>query len=618
MNEGKKLNSTQFNLEDLKNAQKRKDAEVLERKNEEKIKELEGQAEARHQEEVMSETSGLAETRELALKDLRILQGEADKLKKSGIEILVKNFKALQENKIAKEEELQKIQEYLDSSANRLLEMRSLAEGRAENDIAEELRDAIKQAKEENEEVGIEIKRLKDEIYRMELGLNADQQVKKYQEIIERISELDGRISDIESNPLMVERLFMEASTENEMRENIIEAALGGINRTPKEKEFISQFVQRFLTEEFNINKFDEIKDSKEAGNQMKDFAETITRVVGSHIGSIGRDLNGNQELKKDEIVGLLLKTFVGKNGSIANAINLFGPASDYKNRNNRKEYDDVEIVGNYIRQHLGSINYLRAIAFALEDSSGGDILKTITGSHDLNGRGVESFDRVLFSSNYNIIGFKDQAAVPRNADKETKSEMETDFQKNIEEITLWKKGELAKRLDVLDNKISDLKKKGEEMAKIIPVIESAQENGIVSIDSAREKLEAITKDGEEAKKEKEDRLEKIQQEISNLGIFSFGKGKKLKEEVSDIERQLRSINNEIANKKKEIEAIVKAFDSAGSYAEESKIKNYSNLAYMLESQKRDNEAYLTYFEEQRKGMTKVLKEEKFQTAKRA
>jgi len=110
----------------------------------------------------MSETSGLAETRELALKDLRILQGEADKLKKSGIEILVKNFKALQENKIAKEEELQKIQEYLDSSANRLLEMRSLAEGRAENDIAEELRDAIKQAKEENEEVGIEIKRLKD------------------------------------------------------------------------------------------------------------------------------------------------------------------------------------------------------------------------------------------------------------------------------------------------------------------------------------------------------------------------------------------------------------------------------------------------------------------------
>ena len=614
MNEGKKLNSTQFNLEDLKNAQKRKDAEVLERKNEEKIKELEGQAEARHQEEVMSETSGLAETRELALKDLRILQGEADKLKKSGIEILVKNFKALQENKIAKEEELQKIQEYLDSSANRLLEMRSLAEGRAENDIAEELRDAIKQAKEENEEVGIEIKRLKDEIYRMELGLNADQQVKKYQEIIERISELDGRISDIESNPLMVERLFMEASTENEMRENIIEAALGGINRTPKEKEFISQFVQRFLTEEFNINKFDEIKDAKERESRIREFTKNVTRIVSGQANVLGGGHENNNlgKVNKDELVGVLLKNLVGKYGTMAGSKGFLELASGGRKQSDK--YDDGKITKNYIYQHLGSINYLRAAIFALKDSSGGDILETFKNS---SVRDINNFDQHLSCSNCDITSFENQATVPMDADKDTKNKIEADFQKNLKEIILWKKGELEKFVDDLNNKISQIKQNNQEIAKILPKIEQAQERDkIFSADEAREKAEASIKEIEEIIKEGEARLEKMREDLNSLGMFSFGRAKKLKEEINWMEGQLLRSRNDIANKKRETEDLVKAFDSAISYID-SDNKNFFNLYYKLKSQMDTNELYLDYRKKQKEDVEKVLKDKKFQIDER-
>ena len=544
-----------MSIEELKAVQARKDAETVEAKRQ---KEAEGQ----HQKELEARTEADIEPRESALAELKMSQAEIDELKAARIEEKIANSEKLKESQAAKEAELQKTQDDFNQIENQLAEIQALTEGREEKDIAEEVKAALKQVQEKKTAIGGALQGLTQELGAMKAESVSDVQVQRYQELLKKMDELNAQVADIEANPHMIERLFAEAKTENEMRDNVVREAVGGVWRQPKETEIMSQVVQRFLTEEFEVRGFDEIKDPKEREKAMREFAQAVASQAG---GGADHGPNDFARLKKDERVGILLKNLVGKYGTMAGTEGFLGIASGGQKFDGSPQND--EVVGNYIRQHLGTINYLRA------NSSG---LKTY--SEAILGRRFGEYDRKSFDQNmykYGLTAYEGNAIVPRDSDKNTTDKTQTEFQKNMKEVQDWEQAAVEEEKTQLNAEISEAETEVQRIQNIFADAKSAKDfteqarrENIYSANEAQRRLAEIN--GTIANLES--RRTKAEEELNKLGTLSFGRKKEFRNEISRIDHELTGYNGK-REQKDYLDKLVKAYETGSPWKIEDELR---------------------------------------------
>lgn len=254
------------------------------------------------------------------------------------------------------------------------------------------------------------------------------------------------------------EEEFAEAKFENDLRDDVVESAIMGIERNEKEKEVIAQVVQRFLTEEFKIQGFNKIEDSKERGRVMQEFIEDIifqVQIRTDYEPDYKMDLYSD---KIGEKVGNLLKNLVGKNKTIADAEKFFVIASGGRN--------DI-IVSDYIRQHLGTLNFLRANSFEFKVYP-----DPILGER-FNFFLWKSFEEKI--KKYWLIADVNKAIVPCDADEELKKKIEVEFQKHKKEAQDWEKTIIEKEKAKLKTEIKEVEKEFIKILKQSPVFQETK-----------------------------------------------------------------------------------------------------------------------------------------------
>jgi len=534
----------EMSIEELKAAQAKKDAEVAEAKRQKEVEE-------QRQKELEAGTQADIERRESALAELRENQAEIDELKAARIEEKIADSEKLKESQAAKEAELQKTQDDFNQIENRLAEIQALMEGREEKDIAEEVKAALEQVQRKKAAIGDALQRLTQELDVMKAESVSDVQVQRYQELLKKMDELNAQVADIEANPYVIERLFAEARAENEMRDIVVKEALGGVWRHPKGAEIMAQVVQRFLTEEFEARGFDEIKDPKEREEAMREFTRAVASQVG---GGEDRGPGDPARLKKDELVGILLKNLVGKYSDMAYTEDLLEIASGGRKFDGSPQNN--EVVGNYIRQHLGTINYLRANSFGLKTYS-----EAILGPR-FNEYKWKAFDKNMHK--YGLIAYEGNVIVPPDSDKNTRDKIEAEFQRNMKEIQDWEKAAVEEEKARLNAEISEveievqrIKNMLSEISSAIDFTKQARREDIYSEDEAKRKLAKINTDIANL----ESRRTEAEEELSKLGALSFRRKKELKNEISRIDYELTGYNGK-REQKDYLERLVKAYET--------------------------------------------------------
>jgi chromosome segregation ATPase len=569
------LERKEMSIEELKAAQAKKDAEAVEAKRQK-------EAEEQRQKELEARTEADIEPRESALAELKMSQAEIDELKAARIEEKIANSEKLKESQAAKEAELQKLQAEFNRIENQLAEIQALTEGREEKDIAEEVKAALEQVQRKKAAIGDALQRLTQELDAMKAESVSDVQVQRYRELLKKMDELNAQVADIEANPYMIERLFAEAKTENEMRDNVVREAVGGVWRQPKETEIMAQVVQRFLTEEFEARGFNKIKDPKEREKAMREF----TRAVASRVGG-GAD-HGPYDfarLKKDELVGILLKNLVGKYGTMAGTEGFLGIASGGKKFDGSPQND--EVVGNYIRQHLGTINYLRANSFGLKTYS-----EAILG-HRFDKYSWKAFDQNMHK--YGLTAYEGKVIVPRDSDKNTRDKIEAEFQRNMKEIQDWEKAAVEEEKARLNAEISEaeievqrIKNMFSEASSARDFTEQARRENIYSADEAKRRLAEINTSIANL----ESRRTEAEEELNKLGVLSFRRKKELRNEISRIDYELTGYNGK-RKQKDYLERLVKAYET-GNHLKIDKLRDELIKAQEVLNAKKDRLARLT------------------------
>lgn len=504
-------------IEELQAAQARNDEEkAAEARQREAEEQREGELREQAEEDIGPRGEILAE--------LQMIQAEIDELRETRIDERIADSEKLRESQVAKEEELHKTQERFDQIADQLTEIQALMEGREEEDIAEEVKIAFNQVQEQKNHLEEVLQGLTRDLEMVEAESVSEVQTQRYQELLEKMDELNTQVADIEANPYVIERLFDEAKSEDDMRERVVREAMSGTygDRGPKQTEIQSQVVQRFLTEEFDARGINQIEDPKEREEAMREFTQAVASGVGG--GADSRHYQEYYTMGQNEKVGILLKNLVGKHGNMAGTEFFMKMASG-----------DIE-VGDYIRRHLGTINYLRA------NSS----------SSALGGRFVKDrwkeFDDKMYG--YGLTSAEGEAIVDPEVEQATRDEMQAEFQRQVEEIQAWEKAVKEKEKAAKDKAKEQLTVEITEMEEEVRRLEDRSLAHDRATDKIRQLMGAYGFEDETRAKEMfeqvsnevsdlESQRTKAEEELKKLGVFAFRKKRELRDEVARIDSQI-------------------------------------------------------------------------------
>lgn len=545
-----------MNIEELRAAQVRHEADTAEERRQKEEKEL-------HEQELRVRTDADMEPRETAIAQSKSFQAEIDKLKAEKIEERIANSEKLKESQAAKEQEFQSIQIEFSGIEAQIKEIQALIEGKSEEEIAVAVKDALAKVNEKKALVGKTMQGLTSEIGSIKAGLVSDQEIQKYRKLQEDMENLNTQVAQIEANPYMVERLFEEAKDENEIRDAVVREALGGTwRKNPKEAELIREVSQKFLTEEFVARGIDKIKDRKEREEAMGQLAKRITEGVAG-----GADQHMDyQYAKKDQRIGFILKRLVGKHGTMDGQLGEFEGATD-NFQHCGKDVDTKELIA----RHLGSMNLVRGWSMGTETYK-----RNIMDEYRFQ---WDDFDRNV--GQYGFDAHKGNAIVSKDVDRNVAENIEAEFQKNIGKAHAWEKQMLAEEKRQLNTEIpkaeqtlKQLKESLKNAERAQSYVERLREKSIYSKSELENTLAKIN--GEISSTEKY--LEESRAERESLGTFSFGKKRELGSQISSLEQNLRVAKEEKSQVEKDTEAFT-VLEKARPYKIEEEIDSAeSNL----------------------------------------
>jgi len=277
----------------------------------------------------------------------------------------------------------------------------------------------------------------------------------------------------------------------------------------------------------------------------MRKLTQTIAEYSGGHgdSGNISEKDQGAED-KRNAYAGLLLKNLVGNYGTVEGTKYLMSTASGGK-------------MNEYVEQHLGTLNHLRANTLGL------DTYRDNVMGYRFREEDWRSFDSEM--AEYGVKVHEGGALVPRDADKSVKDKAQAEFQKKKGETEEWEaaqveveKTQLSESIKALEDEVSELEQKKERTEDAWKMMSRAQdEMYIFDQKDAQAKLDEVNKEVENL--EANQVLTKA--ELQGLGFFSWGRKKKLSEQIVTRELQLNKADTGARGRQRYLEQLVKAND---------------------------------------------------------
>lgn len=515
--EGEAKATASIDIGALRKAQEARDIEMAQKK-----------AEAQRDSEAKQQAESNIDVREALLADLKKAQDDMDALKATRIEERMARAESLRQSQTDKEAALKEAQDDLNNTRDALEEIKEFIAGKDESDIAPEVKDAIAQLESDMRDVASRKQAMDNELTAIESEFVSDEQIQRYSELLAQMDSLNSKVSEIEANSYVIDRLIESARNEDQLRDIVVREALGGMKRSQEQVKVMSQVVQMFLTEEFKIRGLDKIKE----GDQSM---QNLVRVIVSRVSASFARSDLDRDTSKDEWVGIFLRNLVGKFGTMEGTARIIPLASG--GRTLDKESVNHDVIADYIRGHLGTINYLRAASSGLKTCHD-DVLGSSFGMSDFDY--LESEMR-----HHKLSGYAGGAMVPNELDEHAKAKVQEEFMNNMRAFEDLERNMIDTEKQQLEAQISGLESEMQQSAEIIAqyrsaleLIDDARGRGVRSVEDARDALGHISEEIE-AVTNLQSQLKIANDNLGTLGRLQFIKRGDLNKEIARIQTDL-------------------------------------------------------------------------------
>ena len=537
--DGQDIRPPKVDLQKLKLAQTKKDQEtslILQQK----------QAEEEIQKNLQAKALIDLKSRDAILEELKSLQSEVEQLRAQRIEERINNAEKLKADKATKAEELSKTSSELAEADSELEKIKEIIGDKKEDELALEIIEALKQIELVKSEIEKKLTELTEEIKNIEAELISEEQINRYKDILKRMEELNAKIDEIESNPYLIEKLMEEASSEDALRQLVVDAVLSKIETEKKQtREIFSQLVQIFLTEEFKFREFDKIKDQTEKEEEMKKLIQAILSSLNAPADDKPQKLkyrdSSTPREQQQYSIGMVLKVLTGRFGTIGGLnIAMYSASAERDN-----------ITNEYIKSYLGVLNYLRAISFTLKSDRSIDYF--LNNSVRLGKDAWKSCDQQLYVRKLNVLPDGPLTSIDASDAERKKIQEKFDadskkINKMEQEFIIQENNRIEKRKKPIEERIEAIKKEMTDLESFLA--------------EAKNQLEQYKKIQEEIL-EKEKEIEELKSKIKlagdklvRQGFFAFSEKSYLKSRIKTIELQISTSSkkiNELLKQQKEI-----------------------------------------------------------------
>lgn len=546
-----------FDIEALKKAQEAHDRALKEAEDREAAK-------AEDERIAQSQAGGDRESREAVLKELKQLQAEADELEEARIKERLAASAKLKETELAKQAELEATTGDFTALSERLNAVRALVAGKKEAEIATDVREAITQLEVAKAPLETTARELTGELEKIRADQVSDEQVKRYHEIQAGLSKLNQTVAELESNPYLIELLVAEAETENELREDIVQAAVARSEtywRTNEERrKFDEQVAERFLSEEIEARGINLIADRRARKEALEQLAQGM--ISGMRLGGVQEIYHqGGGQKQVDALTGLALLNLVGGHGTLSGTTGFLRMSeAGFSPTAWQDQVAEKKAEAQAIHNHLGSLNLLRAYGTGMPRFYD-RVLTANRSPHEW-----EQFDRELWGlanvdPKLGIDTRKSGPLIPRNASAAEKKAIEKDFERNRKQaealeakLTTQERGRLGKEIEELTGRLESLRElrtRQEEAKRSLK--RDGFEQGVASqsydwrqiqesLKSAGQKLDSA----QDQLQGTEQNLARYREALGKLGALSLREKGRLKGQIRDQEERRANIELEI------------------------------------------------------------------------
>ena len=390
--------------------------------------------------------------RQEALGEARAVQGQIDQLKHERIQERIASRGKLRESEIAKERELEGVNGTIAEIDGQLKKIQSLVTGKDMDKVAPAVKQELERVLAKKEEVTQQSNALANEIGKMKSDEISDDEIRGYQNLRDRVEELSGKVSEIEGNPYVIERLMEEAETENKIRNRVVDATIYGKHTSSSDvwSDFAKEATQLFLSEEFASRGIDAIKDPQEREAAMKKVAGEIMQ------GVAGSTDWAEDRMSPSRASGRLLKNLTGNYGTLDGTLGFMASAENAVDRYGDKI--DEEKMQAAVSKHLKTLNLIRGYSSGIGDR----YQRHALGNN--GGKLWRSFDSEV--RRYGFTTSPEGALIPRGAEGEAVKAVDEFFSKKRNQAVgidrqLWQaeKTETEKEISERRDRLAELKK---------------------------------------------------------------------------------------------------------------------------------------------------------------
>jgi len=531
-------------IEELRAAQTERDTQVAEEKADEETRIAE---EGRLQEQAGEDIK----IRPEVLAGLKESQAEHDEMIAEGIEGRIASADRIKLGREAKEVELGKTEERLETLSEYLQELEDLVLGKADEAIVEGIKEALESARADHGKVQGEMSQFRSEIADLEGQEVGDDEVERFRGVKERIEGLNQQMIEIESNDAVNEILFREAETEDAIRDQVIRQTLiaaGDSGLSETQKGLGKSIAQRFLGEELQARGIDGLEGVRELAEGM---------VIGLKRSNVD-PVAGEQDTQKRSYIsaGVSLRNLVGAHGTLEGTISFLSaiesdPSSDpYATRTIS---DGGLLTEKAILRHLSTLNLLKAQTAVL-DNMPSPVAKEFRLGPQLSDNNMWS--QVLLRASFRSQSSEiDGPIIPQDATEADSTKIATQFEKDrvrieeqARELTQEVGTSLRQRQTTMTARVAELSEQKAEVESI------HKENGKIGKPKQVEaEIETLEQRKAKFTQEKSD----FESELSGLGLFK-GKRKKLltgniafnTREIGGLDEQIETAQGNLAKLK--------------------------------------------------------------------
>lgn len=303
------------------------------------------------------------------IKEANQTQTEIDQFEERRIQERIAKAQQLKESAPAKQAAVEELGRELKSVEERLTALQQLTKGVLPEMISPELRDALASARKKIEEKEVAITQIRNELEQAETV--TDEEITRYQQLIEDLDNLNQRIDEISSDPELVKIIYEEAKNESEMRDRLINQALyvstaQQIQRNPERDNFLKILCEKFISEELEAQGVNSIEEPAKRASKIKQVMEGL--MFGLNLHAQEAEINIKNRLTNDNresvLAGRALRNFIGALGTVDGCITWLSDISGGIERHQLPGFNYAEYpidLNCGVERHLGSLNMMRA-----------------------------------------------------------------------------------------------------------------------------------------------------------------------------------------------------------------------------------------------------------------